>query len=85
MISFLLFNSLKPGPLGQVRVNRLCQLFELFVHFLFLPKENEPKEKAPVPFDPAGNLCSSELPKICNFKEQILYRQLLRCSANGNR
>ncbi|MDW7773949.1 MAG: hypothetical protein SCH71_13760 [Desulfobulbaceae bacterium] len=49
---FFLFNSLKPGPSGQVRDIRLSQLFDLIVHFFARPKKRT-KKTTPVAFGPA--------------------------------
>jgi hypothetical protein len=44
--------NLKPGPLGQVRVNGLCPFFVLFVHFLWCQRKRT-KRNAPVSFGPS--------------------------------
>jgi hypothetical protein len=44
--------------LGEVIDVPLSQLCIAFVHFLCVPKENEPKERAPVTLGPAGTLRS---------------------------
>jgi len=69
---------------GTVRSKLLYYLFGIIVHFLYLPKENEPKEMAPVSFDPLGNLRFSVLPKICNLKSRFFYGTTCDASANDN-
>jgi hypothetical protein len=58
------------------------------VHFLCLPKENEPKEKAPVSLGPAD--CPALLEAVwilqTRFAQTVQnpFRQLLRCAASAN-
>ena len=55
-LKLILFIQLvKPGSLGQVRVNRLCRLFDLFVHFFSRPKKRT-KKRTPVAFGPSDCL-----------------------------
>ena len=82
-----LFNSLKPGPSGQGRVNRLCQSLDLSVHFFARPKKRT-KKKTPVAFGPSDFFAL--LKAAGNFQTRfaqtvkIPFRHLFRCSTNTN-
>jgi len=61
--------SVRPGPLGQVRANMFCQPFDLFVHFFARPKKRT-KKRTPVAFGPSDCLRFSKLPGF--FKLALL-------------
>jgi len=75
---------IKPGPLGQVRDIRLCQLF---VHFFARPKKRT-KKTTPVAFGPLDFFAL--LKAAGNFQTRfaqtvkIPFRHLFRCSTNAN-
>jgi len=69
-----LFCSEKPGPLGQVRVNRLCQRhFKLVIFRKAAPSRGEPK---PGPLGPDVYLAAGE-----RRKTQKIYRHAPRREA----
>jgi len=66
---------------GPERFIRSGEDIDNIVHFLLVQKTNQ--KRTPVPFDPSGSLCSSDVAENLRFEEQI-FLPATPCGASAN-